>query len=353
MITRRATGYGVRVWDRATQRRKWLGTYPTLREARLVEADWTTKPAPNRVSKHVHEWATAWLTDYVRPAPATQRTYRYATQQIVADIGDQLLAEISRPDARKLANQWPRGTTRVARTMFADAMRDGLIDHNPFSELRLETPKGRKDLDALTEPDIAKLADIAQRVHGDYGDEARAIILTLAYVGVRPGELCALRHADLDTRQRELTVRYNLDASGQEKAPKNGKPRVVIVPAEALDALQAVPKRVDSPYLFHTARGRRLSKGNIAYLWRPIAAAWREHDPRAITPYWMRHSCATLLLERGVSHADVAVQLGHTDGGRLSQILYGHPSEDFARDRLRMATGARAVTETKQDRRTA
>lgn len=353
MIVRRPTGYGVRVWDRRAGKRIWLGTYPTLREARLVEADWTTKPAPNRASKHVHEWATTWLSDYVRPAPATQRTYRYATRQIVRDIGDQLLGEISRPDARKLANTWPRGTTRVARTMFADAMRDGLIDHNPFSELRLETPKGRKDLDALDETDIARLADIAQRVHGDYGDEARAIVLTLAYVGVRPGELCALRHADLDTRQRELTVRFNLDASGQEKAPKNGKPRVVIVPAEALQALSLVPGRLDSPYLFHTARGKRLSKGNIAYLWRPIAAAWREHDSRAITPYHLRHAAATLLLERGLTPADVAVQLGHTDGGMLVCRLYGHPSDDLARDRIRMATGARPVVGGRREKRTA
>jgi hypothetical protein len=33
--------------------------------------------------------------------------------------------------------------------------------------------------------------------------------------------------------------------------------------------------------------------------------------------YELRHFCATHLLELGVSHADVAVQLGHTDGGAL------------------------------------
>ena len=56
--------------------------------------------------------------------------------------------------ARRLARQWPTNTARVARTMFGDAARDGLIASNPFTQLRLETPKGRKDLDALTEPEI-------------------------------------------------------------------------------------------------------------------------------------------------------------------------------------------------------
>jgi hypothetical protein len=53
-----------------------------------------------------------------------------------------------------------------------------------------------------------------------------------------------------------------------------------------------------------------------------------------------RHVCATLLLERGLRRADVAVRLGHTDGGRLVQILYGHPDEERALDRLLTAFSA-------------
>ena len=46
---------------------------------------------------------------------------------------------------------------------------------------------------SLTEPEIQDLSDLARRVHGDYGTEAAAIKYVLAYVGLRPGELCALR----------------------------------------------------------------------------------------------------------------------------------------------------------------
>jgi integrase len=53
--------------------------------------------------------------------------------------------------------------------------------------------------------------------------------------------------------------------------------------------------------------------------------------------YELRHFCATHLLERGVAHADVAIQLGHTDGGALVMSTYGHPSEDGARERLKRA----------------
>ena len=52
-----------------------------------------------------------------------------------------------------------RYRARVARTMWADAVRDEVCDLNPWTNLRLETPKGRKDLDALTEQEIRGLAD--------------------------------------------------------------------------------------------------------------------------------------------------------------------------------------------------
>jgi len=56
--------------------------------------------------------------------------------------------------------------------------------------------------------------------------------------------------------------------------------------------------------------------------------------------YELRHYCATRLLELGLSPADVAVQLGHTDGGALVMSTYGHPSENAARARILAATEA-------------
>ena len=51
-----------------------------------------------------------------------------------------------------------------------------------------------------------------------------------------------------------LVVRFALDGQSGEKPPKNGKPRVVVVPTPALAAPADVPPRLDSPYLFHRGR---------------------------------------------------------------------------------------------------
>ena len=48
----------------------------------------------------------------------------------------------------------------------------------------------------------------------------------------------------------------------------------------------------------------------------------------------LRHFAATQLLELGLDHFAVSIQLGHTDGGQLVMERYGHPSEDAARRRL-------------------
>ena len=50
-----------------------------------------------------------------------------------------------------------------------------------------------------------------------------------------------------------------------------------------------------------------------------------------------RSARATAFLNGGASEWDVAIQLGHRDGGKLVRELYGHPDEDLVRERLRAA----------------
>jgi integrase len=161
------------------------------------------------------------------------------------------------------------------------------------------------------------------------------MIVFAACVGLRPGELFALECADV--QQDEVRIHQNLDGTGQPNLPRNGKERVVTLPPPAREALLAVVPRVDEPWLFVTRNGRRFSKSSLLHYWNPVR-------PRSGRPgmdfYELRHFCATHLLELGVSHADVAVQLGHTGGGVLVMATYAHPSEDLARERLKRAYAA-------------
>jgi len=144
-IRKRGNKFTVKVYDPKTPgNQRWIGTFATEEEARDAERAATAGITPAARARTVGEWSSVWLRDYARSAPATRRTYAYAAKQIVADIGDLVLARIDRPTARRLARQWPTNTARVARTMFGDAARDGLIASNPFTQLRLETPRGAR-----------------------------------------------------------------------------------------------------------------------------------------------------------------------------------------------------------------
>src|SRR5437763_1687687 len=105
--------------------------------------------------------------------------------------------------AVRLARAWAKrhqAQLAAVRAMYGDAVRDGLVEINPFAGLRLPGSRGRKNIVALTEGDLHQIADVAldERMElGDYGPEYRAQILFAGYVGLRPGELFALRRDDV------------------------------------------------------------------------------------------------------------------------------------------------------------
>lgn len=350
-IIARGNRFGLKVWDRGKAAYRWVGTFDTEDEAQAAEKGESTLQKGNVPT--VEEWVRIWLSDYSRPAESTRQTYRSAAKQIVEHLGKRQLDDISRTDARHIhANDWPRNTTRVARTIWADAKRDDVIEHNPWTNMRLETPKGRKDIDALTEDEIDQLGDLALRVHGDYGPEARAIILTLGHTAMRPAEVCALRWIDLNPDEQEVTVGWSRVGTNRVKKPKNGLGRLVVLPQKAIDAIADVPQVIGSEYVFHSKRGKALNKSNLYYVWREVRAAWLAEGERYITPYALRHAAATALIERGVAVGDVGFQLGHKDGGRLVMERYGHPGEDAMRERLKMAQAAER-TQSGRRRKTA
>jgi integrase len=335
MIVKRGGRYGVSVYDKTLGRKRWVGTYATQREARDAEREAASTSAVLG-RETCADYAARWLKEQPRKAAASRRTYGYALQGFKRDFATLPLRDLDKPTARRWALAQPRSTARVARAMFTDAINDGVhAGPNPFSNLRLEQPRGRRDLVALTEAELVRLAACAPLSLGAAGPTFRAMILFAAYVGLRPGELFALERRDVG--KDEVTIRQSLDATGQIKAPKNGRVRTVILPPPAREALAEVPARVDVPWLFVTPRGRQFTKSSHLYYWRAVRTGFGRPT---MDFYELRHFCATHLLELGVAHADVAVQLGHTDGGALVMSTYGHPSEDAARERLKRAYSA-------------
>jgi integrase len=333
MILKRGGRYGVRIYRAGKQ--EWVGTYRTKREAKEAERDALRRARPTR-DETCGDFVKRWLTDYARPRASTNRHNAYMVKPFLAEFADLRMADIGRRRAREWA-LLHRASVPVVRAMFKDALDEEVVLSNPFAKLGLEQNRGRKDLVTLTDDELHELADSALETFDAYGPTFRACILFAAYTGLRPGELFALEWRDI--QGDVIHVRRSLSSTGEVTLPKNGKTREVILPPPARAALTAMPRNARSSHVFATSRGRPFSKTSHYYYWHAVrAAAGRP----GMDFYELRHFCATHLLELGLSASDVAVQLGHTDGGALVMSTYGHPSEDAARDRVRQAFGGAA-----------
>src|SRR4051812_24402997 len=107
MIQKRGAGYAVSVYDPALKRKRWVGTFETLRAARDAERDASRRRgAAGRVT--CGEFVKRWLIDYARAAPATQRTYKYALRRFADDFERLRLSDLDRVSARAWALKQPQ-----------------------------------------------------------------------------------------------------------------------------------------------------------------------------------------------------------------------------------------------------
>jgi integrase len=302
------------------------GPWPTKTAAREAERRYRERLVARVSDETCASFVERWLQEWPRPAWSTRRTYSAAVKRFAEHFGPTRIADVERLSARAWALTVPRGVARVVSIMYEDARNVGLVEHNPFANLRLPTAERTQRITAPTLEQYGELLR-ATTVLGGYGPEFRAMIQFSAWTGVRAGELQALRWEDVGAET--ITVRSARKRDGTIGPPKNGKPREVafLPPARVLDE---VPRRPD-PFVFHSPRGNPLVQGSHHYSWRAVRAAASQPGVR-----WhdLRHFCATQLLELGLDHFAVSVQLGHEDGGALVMARYGHPSKDAARARL-------------------
>lgn len=323
-----------RVWDRHTGRFKSLGTFDKKGDAQDVINAFYAKPQP-RTLETCDSFALRWPDAYPRPKQSTNTYNRERVKKFADDFKGVPLADVDRPRARAWALE-NRLRVSAVRAMFNDALDDELVLRNPFANLRLPQSRGRADIRALTEPEIRDLADLALRVCSpQVGETVRAMILFSAYVGLRQGEMFALRLIDLG--HEELTIRRTLSKTGELTAPKNGRERTVAFLPQARQALERVPRRVGQEFVFEQSRGGHWTYNALVYWWYKVRAA---AGLPAMAWHELRHASATMMIERGLSYATIAHQLGHVDGGVLVAKTYGHPEASRMRQEIRAAFSA-------------
>jgi integrase len=380
-VQQRGSGYAghVKIKVDGDYKTFWTGIYATqkdafeakgpLKQELQAQASRTGAGAPKTVGPFRDWWIAQERTNTKiqrergTPENALKRNtitaYEEQTKEFAEHFKDRPLRAFKTPEAREWI-VWPendaadrRWQHNGIRRMFTAARQHGVIDTNPFIDLRLRgASKGRKMLDPVVkgvekEAAVWRLADCALEAwpKGRTGEMWRTIILLLAFVGLRPGELYGLERSDFDLRRGRLHVRRQYvhglkgDDLDPEDATKNWQPREVALPTWVVEAIRGLPTPINGP-MWTTVRGSRLSGAHQHYYWNPIRTRFGN---ASMDLYELRHFCGWWMVNiLKMPESQVALHLGHTDGGVLVRKLYGHADQRIAIDAMHAAFEQRA-----------
>ena len=147
---------------------------------------------------------------------------------------------------------------RVLALILELAVRDGRISRNPATGVRLpKTTKTQKRF--LSRGEVFRLADAAAEYPiPEIGGQYRALVLLLAFCGLRWGEAAGLKVGRLDLLRRRLTVAETLSEVGGHLTwgtPKNHQERSVPIPGFLVDQLAEVTAGMASDGPWSSRRG--------------------------------------------------------------------------------------------------
>lgn len=314
------------------------------REALAKIADETARaggritPAPKAGT--VGEWFAAWLKEVrATKQPTTAATY----EAIWEKHGNPLIGKrrLSRFGATDVAWLYSRLSERevggaaiaklhviLHRGFEVARQRRAFIGENPVG--LVEPPRhAAKERQALTVGQVQKLLKASR------GDRFEAVIVLAVALGLRRGEILALRWSDVDFKDRTIQIRRTLQEVSGRFTLSEGKTttarRKLTLGQLALDALRQRKADADqeghkSPYVFTTYEGTFVSASALRQRhFKPLLKTAKLPD---IPFHGLRHTFATTMLGQGVAVKVAAEALGHANPA-ITARLYQHVTGDL------------------------
>jgi integrase len=317
--------------------------------AQAVRKDSGTWVDPTGGQIKFSDFARQYLASKPGLKPKTKVSYESLLNAcILPEFGNMTLSAV-KPIA---VDAWVRGLTErglshsrtrqaygLLGAIFKRAVKLDLLVSSPCRVDRLPS-HSTAEMRFLSSAEVQLLAEIIEPPYG-------AMVLVLAYTGIRLGEASALRREKCDLIRRRLLISESLaEVNGTIifGPTKTHQQRSVVVPEFVSQVLDDHLKtNVDTgkdSLVFTSPDGRPLRPSNFRNrYWLPAVERAELTTPLRI--HDLRHTYASLAARAGASTKDIQVQLGHKDPA-LTLRVYQHlfdDDRDALGDRLDEAYG--------------
>lgn len=309
-----------------------------------------------------------WLRDTPLPKLTTYKCKRY-----LQDL--QRRPKRTRWSSGKAQSAGPHATLnpetcrRMFKTFRAQLQRaamEKLLPANPARGLKLP-PRPKSKVDEIDYQDTLRfdeLKDLLRCMATSLPEQLYVLLSVMALTGMRGGEARTLKREDIEFEDMDQAIPQTIrrlwirrtENKGVIDRPKTGDPRAVDVSNALASILERwLPKIPTDPntWLFEADRSihrwgqryERLGNGSdgiplghstLLQAWYSVLADPQCQIRRKLKPHSLRHTYATLLLNKNEDLAYVSAQLGHTTI-KETQETYAkwiHPQTNGARDRL-------------------
>jgi len=292
---------------------KLRGDWVDPRLAKITFEEWTERwwGATSHLKAHTRDGYRSLLRVHVLP--------RFAGASLGSIQPVEIREWLADLESSGLSASRIRQSYFLVAQILRSAVESGYLAKSPCVGVKLP----RMQVPEMRFVNADQIQTLASTIRRPYG----VLINTLAYGGLRWGEVAALRRGRCELLRSRLHVVESLSETSEGLLfgpTKTYQRRTVVIPSFLRDLLAKhlateVESR-DDALVFRSPDGEPLRRGNFSRrLWQPAVEA----VGLELRPHDLRHTCAALLVADGAHPKAVQVHLGHSSI-QVTMDRYGH-----------------------------
>lgn len=313
----------------------------------LLEVKAATLRGDSRQIEHdritVAQWLDIWYETYSPDWEDSTKLQRRNSikHQMKPLLGRFKLTELNQTTYRrvfinKLLEEYEPRTVNLHNKLFKTAINaaveDEILERNRFNKVNVEFDRQTDNF--LTPKELNIFLNAAKRTENitNY-----TIALFLAYTGVRRGEAFGLKWQDVNFKKKTITVDRTRDNKGTRTPKTTRSYRTIKIDDILLSQLRKYKtwckktklsfgmhlKKSDYVFISYQS-GTPITEGTIKYSFDRII---KKAKIKRITPHGLRHTHATILINKRVPVTTIAERLGNTP--QMIHDTYAHAFKEM------------------------